>query len=72
MAAHASQIDENSFFLQMPPEVFRRGFGYEWFIHKGAEPGIHETSLFAIVRRLTPPITERSAPRGCRSRRDSD
>ena len=47
MAAHASQIDENSFFLQMPPPVFRRAFGYEWFIHKGAEPGIRETSLFA-------------------------
>ena len=47
MRAHASQIDENSFFLQMPPEVFRRAFGYEWFIHKGAEPGIRETDLFA-------------------------
>jgi LmbE family N-acetylglucosaminyl deacetylase len=47
MAAHASQIDENSFFLQMPPEVFRRAFGFEWFIHKGAEPGIREHSLFA-------------------------
>jgi LmbE family N-acetylglucosaminyl deacetylase len=47
MAAHASQIDENSFFLQMPLEAFRRGFGYEWFIHKGVEPGILETSLFA-------------------------
>jgi LmbE family N-acetylglucosaminyl deacetylase len=47
MAAHASQIGETSFFLQMPPEVFRRAFGYEWFIHKGVEPGIHETSLFA-------------------------
>jgi LmbE family N-acetylglucosaminyl deacetylase len=47
MAAHASQIDENSFFLQMPPEAFRRGFGYEWFIHKGVEPGSRETSLFA-------------------------
>jgi Uncharacterized proteins, LmbE homologs len=46
MAAHASQIDENSFFLQMPPEVFRRAFGYEWFIRKGAEPGIRETDLF--------------------------
>ena len=47
MAAHASQIDENSFFMQMPLEVFRRAFGYEWFIHKGAKPGIRETSLFA-------------------------
>jgi LmbE family N-acetylglucosaminyl deacetylase len=46
MAAHASQIGENSFFLQMPLPVFRRAFGYEWFIHKGAEPGIRENSLF--------------------------
>jgi LmbE family N-acetylglucosaminyl deacetylase len=46
MAAHASQIDDNSFFLQMPPEVFRRAFGYEWFIHKGVEPGIKESDLF--------------------------
>jgi LmbE family N-acetylglucosaminyl deacetylase len=49
MAAHASQIDENSFFLQMPPEVFRRAFGYEWFIHKGVEPGLRETDLFAAL-----------------------
>ena len=46
MAAHASQIDENSFFLQMPPEMFSRAFGYEWFIHKGEPPGIHEAGLF--------------------------
>jgi LmbE family N-acetylglucosaminyl deacetylase len=47
MAAHASQIDDTSFFLQMPPPVFRRAFGYEWFIHKGAEPGIREDNLFS-------------------------
>jgi LmbE family N-acetylglucosaminyl deacetylase len=47
MAAHASQIDENSFFMQMPLPVFRKAFGYEWFIHKGAEPGIRESSLFS-------------------------
>jgi LmbE family N-acetylglucosaminyl deacetylase len=49
MAAHASQIDDNSFFLQMPPEVFRRAFGYEWFIHRGAKPPIHESDLFAAL-----------------------
>ena len=46
MAAHASQIAENSFFLSMPPEAFREGFGYEWFIRRGAPPGISESSLF--------------------------
>jgi LmbE family N-acetylglucosaminyl deacetylase len=49
MVAHASQIAENSFFLQMPPEAFARAFGYEWFIHKGAEPGIHESDLFETL-----------------------
>lgn len=32
MAAHASQIAEDSFFLAMPPEAFEVGFGTEWFI----------------------------------------
>jgi LmbE family N-acetylglucosaminyl deacetylase len=46
MAAHASQIGDNSFFLQLPPNAFREAFGYEWFIRRGAEPGIREASLF--------------------------
>lgn len=46
MAAHASQIDEASFFLAMPPDAFREGFGYEWFMRRGAPPGTKETSLF--------------------------
>jgi hypothetical protein len=33
----------------MPLDVFRRAFGYEWFIHKDAEPGIHESDLFAAL-----------------------
>ena len=40
MAAHASQISEQSFFLAMPEEQFAAGFGTEWFIRHGAEPGI--------------------------------
>jgi LmbE family N-acetylglucosaminyl deacetylase len=46
MAAHASQIAENSFFLAMPPEVFNLVWGYEWFIRRGASPGTQETDLF--------------------------
>src|SRR4029079_16170589 len=46
MAAHSSQIPDNSFFLQMPPQAFREAFGIEWFIRRGAEPGIRESSLF--------------------------
>lgn len=31
MAIHESQIDEDSWFLQLPPEVFAMSFGTEWF-----------------------------------------
>src|SRR5262249_12093254 len=34
MAAHSSQIPDDSFFLQLPPEAFREAFGYEWFIRR--------------------------------------
>ena len=47
MAAHASQIDETSFFLAMPPDAFARAFGTEWYIRRGAAPGTRETDLFA-------------------------
>jgi LmbE family N-acetylglucosaminyl deacetylase len=46
MAAHASQITDNHFFLTMPPEAFREAFGYEWFIRPDAPPGTSETELF--------------------------
>jgi LmbE family N-acetylglucosaminyl deacetylase len=39
MAAHASQIAEQSFFLQMPDDVFAGSFGFEWFIRHDVEPG---------------------------------
>ena len=38
MAAHASQISETSFFLQMPSEAFEGTFGWEWYIQRGAAP----------------------------------
>ena len=47
MRAHASQISEQSFFLAMPDEAFRRAFGTEWFIRDGQGPGITETDLLA-------------------------
>lgn len=48
MAAHASQIDDTSFFLAMPPEMFAEAFGTEWFILRGATPARPlETDLFA-------------------------
>jgi LmbE family N-acetylglucosaminyl deacetylase len=47
MAAHQSQIAESHFFLAMPVEAFREVFGYEWFVRRGAPPGIREHDLFA-------------------------
>ena len=46
LAAHASQVDESSFFLAMPPEHFRAAFGQEWFIRRGAPLGADEDWLF--------------------------
>jgi LmbE family N-acetylglucosaminyl deacetylase len=31
MAAHASQIDEESWFFRLPPDVFAMAFGTEWY-----------------------------------------
>jgi LmbE family N-acetylglucosaminyl deacetylase len=45
MAAHASQIGESSFFLALPPDLFREAFGQEWFIRRGAPPGTSEDVL---------------------------
>lgn len=43
MTCHTSQITDQSFFLQMPPEMFALAFGTEWFIEAGrpggAQPG---------------------------------
>jgi LmbE family N-acetylglucosaminyl deacetylase len=50
LAAHASQVDETSFFLAMPEVAFLEAFGREWFIRRGiaspAVPEDRETSLF--------------------------
>lgn len=45
MAAHVSQIDENSFFLKLPEAAFAAAFGTEWYRLRGAPPGIRETDL---------------------------
>ena len=44
--AHRSQITDTTFFLTMPDDAFDRGFGTEWFILKGAEPGLRPGWLF--------------------------
>jgi LmbE family N-acetylglucosaminyl deacetylase len=38
MAAHASQIPEDSFFLAMPGEAFGAAFGREWYIRVVGDP----------------------------------
>jgi LmbE family N-acetylglucosaminyl deacetylase len=38
MAAHATQIPADSFFLAMPDDVFARSFGEEWFIRLDSVP----------------------------------
>ncbi len=47
MVAHASQIPEDSFFLQMPLDAFREAFGWEWFIRRDGPPSQRESTLFA-------------------------
>lgn len=38
IAAHRSQVSDQSFFLQMPAEMFAQAFGREWFIEHDREP----------------------------------
>ena len=42
MAAHASQIAEDSFFMQLPDEAFAMAFGVEHYIRVGASRGANE------------------------------
>ncbi len=50
MAAHASQIPANSFFLGLPEEAFAAAFGTEWYRRRGpargkTPPRLRETDL---------------------------
>ena len=67
LAAHASQVDETSFFLAMPVDAFCEVFGVEWFILRGAPPGTTEDSLIGAAgldgdRSTDPTTTARTAP----------
>jgi LmbE family N-acetylglucosaminyl deacetylase len=48
MAAHASQIPDGSWFMQLAPEAFAMAFGEEWFARRVPPPsgGTREMSLF--------------------------
>jgi LmbE family N-acetylglucosaminyl deacetylase len=45
LAAHASQVPPESWFLRAPPAEFERMFGTEYFILRGAAPGVAEDHL---------------------------
>ncbi len=38
LLAHRSQVSDQSFFLQMPPDMFAQAFGREWFIEQDRSP----------------------------------
>ena len=57
MAAHASQSTADTVtrtlavFLRLPPLVFNRVFGHEWFVEKGRTPGTPRLDdIFASIR----------------------
>jgi len=50
MAAHPSQIAEDSFFLALPPDAFAAAFGTEWFIRLDETPAEPETWLLDEAR----------------------
>ncbi len=67
MRAHASQIGETSFFLQMPDDVFSTVWGQEWFIRVRPERrpergGGREASLLLAV--ASPAAGRRATVRG--------
>ena len=54
MRAHASQIDEESFFLSMDEDLFTEVWGHEWFIRISPEPvglgdGVREDGLLVTA-----------------------
>jgi LmbE family N-acetylglucosaminyl deacetylase len=46
MRCHRSQIEDTSFFLQMPDDVFAQSFGTEWYIEHDARPPVRNGWLF--------------------------
>jgi LmbE family N-acetylglucosaminyl deacetylase len=46
MRCHRSQIEDTSFFLQMPDDVFAQSFGTEWYIEHDARPPVRDGWIF--------------------------
>jgi len=51
MAKHRSQINEESFFMALPPAAFEAAFGTEWFVLRGQSSAgpPYSTDLFAAL-----------------------
>ena len=47
LACHASQTSDAGMMLAMPPEAFAAGFGHEFYIEPGLEPGMRDGLPFA-------------------------
>jgi len=47
MRCHRSQIEDTSFFLQMPDDAFAQSFGTEWFIEHDAQPPVRSGWIFS-------------------------
>ncbi len=45
LSSHASQVTDTSFFMTLPPELFRDMFGTEWFTERGAPSGLQQRWL---------------------------
>jgi LmbE family N-acetylglucosaminyl deacetylase len=46
---HKSQVTDTTMFLSIPEQVFASMMGTEWFIRRGAEPGISESDLAGLA-----------------------
>ncbi len=49
MRCHASQINDDSFFMKMPEEMFSRAFGTEWFIEHGSSRAVDAPMATALL-----------------------
>jgi LmbE family N-acetylglucosaminyl deacetylase len=50
LGSHASQVTDVGSFMEMPEEQFALFFGTEYFIRRGAQPGMHRGFLFETSR----------------------
>ena len=72
MAAHASQIPADSFFLAADPEIFTAAFGVEWFIRRDAPVREHESSVCSDTSEPRGPVAQRPVRRPGRVGRDRE